>query len=88
MQHLQRHREGQISQKEKEGMNEDIYDLSRSQWENLINEWIFSERDRAILKRRMLDGITFERLAEEFDMSTRQVKNIVYRCENRLFRHL
>ena len=28
--------------------------LSRSAWEKLIDEWIFSERDRRILKRRLL----------------------------------
>ena len=58
------------------------FDVSR-----LIDEWIFSERDRAILKRRLLDGIKFERLAEEFDLSVRQTKNIVYRNEKKLFRH-
>lgn len=61
------------------------YNIPRSEWERLIDEWIFSERDRAILKRRLLDGICFEPLAEEFDMSPRQMKNIVYKAQNRLF---
>ena len=60
-------------------------DISRSQMEYLIDEWIFSERDRAILKRRLLDGICYEPLAEEFDMSVRQIKAIVYKGEDRLF---
>ena len=60
-------------------------DLSRSEIEYLIDEWIFSERDRAILKRRLLDGICYEPLAEEFDLSVRQVKNIVYKSEEKLF---
>lgn len=64
------------------------HDLSRSEVEHLIDEWIFSERDRNILKRRLLDGICFEPLSEEFDLSVRQVKNIVYRSENRLFSHI
>ncbi len=63
----------------------EAFDLSRSEWEHLIDEWIFSERDRAILKRRMLDGICFEPLAEEFDMSVRGVKNIVAVGQTRLF---
>ena len=62
-----------------------IADISRSEWERLIDEWIFNERDRAILKRRLLDGICFEPLAEEFDLSVRQVKNIVYKAQKRLF---
>lgn len=62
-------------------------DLSRSQWENLIDEWIFSERDRKILKRYLFDNICFEPLAEEFDLSVRQTKNIVYQTESILFKH-
>lgn len=45
----------------------------------IIDEIIHSERDRAILKRRFVDGITFERLAEEFDMSPAQIGRIVHR---------
>lgn len=61
------------------------FDLPRSEVSRLIDEWIFSERDRAILKRRLLDGVTYERLAEEFDLSVRQTKSIVYKAEQRLF---
>lgn len=64
------------------------FNLPRSEIERLIDEWIFREKDRAILKRRLLDGITYEKLAEEFDMSVRQTKNIVYKAEQRLFSHI
>lgn len=63
-------------------------DLPRSAIENLIDEWILNERNRAILKRRLLDGICYEPLAEEFDLSVRQVKNIVYKAEMKLFKHM
>lgn len=63
------------------------FDISRSAVEHLIDEWIFKERDRQILKRRLLDGICYEQLAEEFSLSVRQVKNIVYRCEDKIFKH-
>lgn len=63
-------------------------DLSRSEWEFLIDEWIFNERDRKILKRRLLDGICFEPLAEEFDLSVRHVKNIVYKAQKKLDKHM
>lgn len=65
----------------------DIPDLPRSEWERLIDEWIFSERDRNILKRYLLDGICFEPLSEEFELSVRQTKNIVYKTENILYKH-
>lgn len=63
------------------------FDISRFAVEHLIDEWIFKERDRQILKRRLLDGICYDQLAEEFSLSVRQVKNIVYRCEDKIFKH-
>lgn len=69
-------------------MNMEIYNLDRYQWEALIDRWIFSERDRAILKRRLLDGICFEPLAEEFNLSTRQVQKIVYKSQEKLIKRL
>lgn len=64
------------------------YDLSRSEWENLIDEYIFKERDREILKRRLLDGVLFEPLAEEFDLSVQQTKTIVYKATEKLIKHI
>ena len=63
-------------------------EYTNSQIRGLIAEWIHSERDRMILERRLIDGITFDRLAEEFDMSVRQTKNIVYKAQEQLFKHL
>lgn len=65
--------------------------LSKSQIDALINEWIIgknAERDRKILRRRLFDGLTFELIALEFDMSVRQIKNIVYKGERKIFSHL
>lgn len=64
------------------------YNLPREYWEKLIDSWIFNERDRNLLKRRLLDGIKYEDLAEEFDMSVRQVKNVVYQSQSKLFKHV
>ena len=63
-------------------------EYSNSQIREIINEYIHSERERYILYRRLVDGITFDRLAEEFDMSVRQTKAIVYKAQEQLFRHL
>lgn len=65
-----------------------LEDRSRTEISFMIDEWIHNERDRSILKRRLLDGICFEPLAEEFDLSVRQVKNIVYKAQDKLFRHM
>ena len=65
-----------------------MMDYTNSRILALIEEHIHSERDRKILKRRLVDGITFERLAEEFDMSDRQVKRLIYKGQEELFKHL
>lgn len=58
---------------------------TNSQMTRLIDEHIHSERDRAMLKRRLIDGICFEPLAEEFDLSVRHCKSIVYQAQEILF---
>jgi DNA-directed RNA polymerase specialized sigma24 family protein len=65
-----------------------MIELSVSEYSKLIDEWIFSERDRQIMKRRLLDAITYEKLAEEFDMSVRNVKYIVNKNRKILLKHL
>lgn len=60
---------------------------SNSQMAELIDEYIHSERDRKILKRRLIDGKTFDELSAEFDLSPRHIKTIVYRQQERLFKH-
>ena len=54
----------------------------------LIDDHIHHERNRRILKRRLIDGVCFEPLAEEFDLAVRQVKNIVYKAEKELYKHV
>lgn len=65
-----------------------MMDYTNSEIALAINEYIHSERDRAILKRRLIDGICFEPLAEEFEMSVRQMKRIVYLNQEKVFKHL
>ncbi len=62
--------------------------LSRSDWEHLIDEWILSERYRGILKRKILDDWSHERIAEREGLSVNGVKKIIARCMNVLREHL
>ena len=62
--------------------------LDRYQWEDLIDRWIFDEQHRAMLKRNLLDGWTYEHIAEEFEMSSRQIARIIPRLQNQLFKHI
>lgn len=68
--------------------NIDRFNLSNSEVCYLIDQWIRNERDRAILKDRLINGLTFERLAEKHDMSVRQTKNIVYKSMEKLVSRL
>ena len=69
-------------------INIERYNLSRSELQYLIDQWIFNDRHRLILADRLFNGTTYERLAEKYDISTQQVKNIVYKSMDRLEKHL
>ena len=59
-----------------------IKDITKTELESIIDEYVIgfkAERNRQLMKRRLCDGLTFEELAEESDMSVMQVKNIVYK---------
>ena len=45
-------------------------------------------RNKQILKSRLIEGMTFEDLAEKYDMSVMQIKNIVYRNMEIISKHL
>ena len=63
------------------------YDISVEEMSTLIDNWIYKSRDRAIMKRRFCDGIIYAQIAEEFDMSERQIKRIIYKGQETVFKH-
>lgn len=64
------------------------FDISRSEWESLIDEWIFDETHRKMLKRNLLDGRTYEQIAEQFGMSSRQVARLIPKLQDKLFKRI
>ena len=52
-------------------------EYTNSQMVSYIKEKVHDKTARAILYRRFIDGATYERLAEEFNYSTRQIIRIV-----------
>ena len=67
----------------------DIYDgYGNSQIDAAINEWIHSERDRQVLHLKLVDGLSFECIAEIMDMSPKGIQKIVYKAQDKLHRHL
>lgn len=51
--------------------------MKNSEMELLINEYCPSKRNRELLKERLIDGIKIADLAEKYELSDRQVKNII-----------
>lgn len=66
-------------------VRKDLTQLDNSEIERRIDERIHHERNRRILKRRLIDGVCYEPLAEEFELSVIQVKRIVYRYQDAIF---
>lgn len=66
-------------------------EMTRSEIEREIDERIVgmlhAERNRKIMKRRWIDGMTYSVIAEEFELSDWQVKNICYECCKKINRH-
>lgn len=52
---------------------------TNSEIEQRISEHIHSERDRRIMRMRLIDGHTYERIAEAVEMSPRYVRALVKR---------
>ena len=67
---------------------EKVKEYANSQIALVIDEYIHKKIHRDLLQKRYIDGLTFEELAEEFDLSVRQTKNIVYTNEKVIFSHI
>ena len=55
--------------------------ISNTELAEYIENWVRGERDRQIMKRRLIDCICFEPLAEEFNLTVDRVKQIVYKWQ-------
>lgn len=71
-----------------------IEDVSNEDIEKAIDSWIHSERDRIILKKRLIDGYTFQQISDylyrehQLILSVRQISRIVPSAEAKLFKHI
>ena len=61
-------------------------EATNSEIEALISEHIHSERDRKILRLKLIDGYTHEKIAEIVEMSPRQIFDIVKKSVSELAR--
>ena len=58
--------------------------LTNSQLAELISEHIHSERNRQIMRLRLIDGMTYEKIAEIVQMSPRYIRSLVRQLTDRL----
>ena len=56
--------------------------LTNSELAEIIGEHIHSERDRQIMRMKLIDGLTYEKIAEIFEMSPRYVRSLVRKLMN------
>lgn len=65
-----------------------VENISNSELSRLIDEWVKGERDRAVMKDRLINCICFDPLAEKHNLSVVTVKRIVYKNMNILSKHI
>lgn len=64
----------------------------RTQLETAIDQWIvlslYADRDREIMRRRLVDGAPVERLMGEFDLSEQRIKAVINKWFDLIFEHI
>lgn len=69
-----------------------LMDMPRAGIENAIDQHVICQknaaRNREIFKSAYLDGISQERIAEEYGLTPRQVQNVLYDVEKILLKYL
>ena len=65
-----------------------MVDYTNSQISSLIDEHIHHALHRKMLKDRLIDGMTYEQIAEKHDITARQTKNIIYKSMDRFIKYL
>lgn len=57
----------------------------------VMEQWIMgrnAERNRAIFYDHLFRGLTYEQIAEAYEMSSRQIQNVIRLCEKKVFPHV
>lgn len=58
--------------------------LTNSELAERIGEYIHSERDRQIMRMKLIDGLTYEKIAETVEMSPRYIRSLVRKLTGHL----
>lgn len=63
-------------------------DFPASKIMGVIDEYVHSARDREVMRRRLLDGETYQEIADAMALAPRTVRAICSRHRGRIFKHL
>ena len=63
-------------------------EYSNTDMSKAIDDYIHSDRDRQILKSRLIDGLTYDELSDKYHLTSRRIKTIVYKAQEGLFKRL
>ena len=64
------------------------FSMSIPDFESLADSYIYNKRNRIIYKKKCIDGFTYAKLCEEFNLSIRQLKRIISNCNQIIKEHL
>ena len=63
-------------------------DVPNDKIEMTINQWVKGSRNRELMHDRLIEYMTYERIAEKYDLTLRYVQDLIYRLEKTVFKHL
>lgn len=64
------------------------FNLPISACKEMIDQWIFNEEHRTIMKSRLIDGMTYPEMSKKHNKSIRRLKQIVYDGCAKLEKHI
>lgn len=65
-----------------------LENISNSEIDKAITDWIHNKRNREILHDRLIDGMIFDELSAKYNLSVQQIKTIVYKGKKTIFTHV
>lgn len=63
-------------------------EYTNSQIRELVAEHIHNQVDRKMVFDRLVNGLTFEKISEVYQMDVKTVRKRIHKCEEIIFRHI
>ena len=63
-------------------------EYTNSQIRELVAEHIHNQVDRKMVFDRLVNGLTFEKISEIYQLDVKTVRKRIHKCEEIIFRHI